>query len=287
MSTTTAEITKASVKRVHVTNKDAMEELKKKIQRGDENCERLRAERQDVTILRKKSLLIINVQTNRQKLIDLKEQIKQIDASILESNIEVAKIESNRRNKQKEIHSWGSERRNISRELNTLEMKEVIATTKKEISACEKEAKKRASKCKTLLSEISKLPEEIVDYIRGFIPYEVRNQMIEDTYNPMRRLIPKMDKWLLYAFIKDFYRDPKYFAYLSPEEAQRHTYGSPTYSPACVNGNITALRVRIMRPIVEMKHKDPAVAYKFLSTIAILIKPDKVYKCNYSLRNLI
>lgn len=286
MSTTTAEITTQSVKRRRVTTKEAMEELKEQIQRGDEKCERLRAERRDETVIQRRALLLRNVEINRQKLIVLKEQIKQIDESILASNLEVAKINSNRRNKQKEINNWGSERRNISGELNTLEMKEVIATTNKKISACARQDKKRASKCKTLLSEISKLPEEIVDYIRGFIPYEVRNQMIEHTYNPMRGLIPKMDKWLLYAFIKDFYRDPKYFAYLSPEEAERNTYGSPTYSPACVYGNITALRIRIMRPIVEMKHKDPAVAYKFLSTIAILIKPDKVYKCNYSLRTL-
>lgn len=286
MSNTTTEITTPSVKRRRVTTKEVMEELKKQIQCGDEKCERLRAEKRDETVIQRRSFLLRNVEINRRKLIDLKEQIKQIDASILESNLEVAKINSNRRNKQKEINNWGSERRNISSELNTLEMKEVIATTNKEISACARQDKKRASKCKTLLSEISKLPEEIVDYIRGFIPYEIRNQMIEHTYNPMRGLIPKMDKWLLYAFIKDFYRDPKYFAYLSPEEAERNTYGSPTYSPACVYGNITALRIRIMRPIVEMKHKDPAVAYKFLSTIAILIKPDKVYKCNYSLRTL-
>jgi len=286
MSTTTAEITTASVKRLRVTNKDVIEELKKQIRHGDEKCVRLRVERHDETILQRRALLLRNIEINRRKRKDLREEIKQINASILELNLEVTKIDSDRFNKQKEIYDWGSERNNISRKLNTLEMKEVIATTNKEISACEKEAKKRASKCKTLLSEISKLPEVIVDYIRGFIPYEVRNQMIEHTYNPMRRLIPKMDKWLLYVFIKDFYRDPKYFAYLSPEEADRNTYGSPTYSPACVNGNITALRIRIMRPIVEMKHKDPAVAYKFLSTIAILIKSDKVYKCNYSLRTL-
>jgi hypothetical protein len=165
----------------------------------------------------------------------------------------------------------------LCRDMQTLEIKEYVINTQKELVLYEKENKKKVSKTK-ILEAIDKLPGEIVSYIGEFIPYEIRNQLIEKKYNPMK-LVKNLDAdvHVLSMLIKKFYLYPKYFSQLSAYEADQNTTSSRNYSPAWWGDNRSKMLARLMRPIVEMKRKDPEIAYRFLSTIAILFKPDKKY----------
>jgi len=165
--------------------------------------------------------------------------------------------------------------------LNILEMKDSIQKSNQDFAFIAKENKKRASK--TILSEISKLPEVIVDHIQEFIPFEIRNDMIEYIYHPIRNLIPKLDTIALSALIKKIYLEPKFFTSLNTKRVQQNTHGDPSYKPEWRPDTKSNAMVRLMNVIVEMKYHHPDLLYKLLTTISMLIHPDKTYKGIYIL----
>jgi hypothetical protein len=235
------------------------------------------------------STLRHNIQVNREIKTEqddialLEAEIKRKKATIIEKKKQKNQIAKTILKQQKELRAWDEiiheriigKRVELKRQIQTLEIKDNVVNAQKALVLCEKENKKKASK--TIIDEINQLPEIIVSYIGEFIPYEIRNQLIEDKYNPMKQLVPRLDRFGLSRLIKQFYLHPKYFAQLTTEEAEQNTDRSLTYSPAWWGDTRSNMMARLMRPVVEMKNKDPELAYKFLSTIAILIKPDKKY----------
>jgi len=223
------------------------------------------------------------IKTEQDDIALLEAEIKRKKATIIEKKKQKSQIVKTISRQEKELRVWYAknngqkigERVALEREIQTLEIKDNVVNTQKALVLCEKENKKKASK--TIISAINQLPEVIISYIGEFIPYEIRNQLIEDKYNPMKQLVTRLDRFGLSRLIKQFYLHPKYFAQLTTEEAEQNTDRSLTYSPAWWRETRSNMMARLMRPVVEMKNKDPELAYKFLSTIAILIKPDKKY----------
>jgi len=166
-------------------------------------------------------------------------------------------------------------RAELVRDVHLLTTKSNIAKWKKEATQFANENKKKTPK--TILAKIAMLSDDLIGCIREFIPYDVRIALIEDRYKPMKTLIPRLDLHGISMLIKHFYLTPAFFSYLSIEEARQHTYGCRAYNPAWTHGSRVDMVTQLMRPIIEMKCKNPEIAYKFLSTIAITIKPDRMY----------
>jgi hypothetical protein len=171
------------------------------------------------------------------------------------------------------------ERVRLQHEIEFLEMQDSVAKSTDKFEAIAKENKKAASKS-TILSKISKLPEEIVNHIRDFIPLEIRNDMIEQTYNPVRKLVTRLDKKALSGLIKKIYLEPTFFATLSPEKAEKNTLGRPSYRPEWKwkHEVISNMKTRLLDAIFVMKHSHPELLYKVFSTLSILIRPNRRYK---------
>jgi hypothetical protein len=261
-----------SVKPVRVTKSNKIAKLKETIRNGDKECIQMEA-------LFKDNMLRMSDQ--ERKIRKLKEKLKQ-------ETLEYKNTKRETQNIYEKINKWSlkitvndircdvGKRVYLQEEIQILEMQDSIDKSNREFAVVAKANQKRMSK-NTILADISKLPEVIVDHIRGYIPYEIRNEMIEQTYNPIRKLVPKLDRIALNILTKRIYLDPAFFATLSLEKVEQNTQGQPSFKPDWRFDTKTNMRVRFLNAIVETKRSHPELLYKVFSTLAILIKPDKKY----------
>jgi hypothetical protein len=228
----------------------------------------------------------------RQQLCSLKTKLKKTRLHYFESDIKKTKIQYKEVKKSRDIlfdkvRKWPGKKNDLEEKIEILEMQDSIQKSTKEFAVVAKENKKRVSKM--ILSKISKLPEVIVDYIQGFIPIEILNELISQKYRPLQKLIPKLDRTSLAVLIKRIYLEPKFVATCSPEKVIQNTY-SPTeraYKPEWRFDTKANMNVRFLNAVVEIKRSHPELLYKLFSTLAILIQPDKTYKGVYNAIDLI
>lgn len=254
-----------SGKRVRVTTAEKVSKLKRLIEDGQEGFRKTHAEY--FTKVEEEEEL-------RKQMDSLKTKLKRATKSKKSLYAKLLKWHTIRRVDGVIIKEYGK-KFDLQEKLNILEMKNSIQKSNQEFAFISNENKKRASK--TILSEISKLPEEIVDHIQGFIPFEIRNEILEYTYHPVRKLIPKLDTTALSAVIKKIYLEPSFFASLNTKRVEENTHGTLSYKPEWRPDTKTNAMVRLMNVIVEMKYHHPDLLYKLLKTISILIHPDKTY----------
>ena len=218
--------------------------------------------------------------TFRRQLCSLKTDIKN-------KKIQYKEIKKSRDSLFDKIRYWPGKKNDLEDKMQILEMQDSIQKSTKEFAVVANENKKRVSK--TILSEISKLPDVIVDYIQGFIPIEIRNELIEKKYRPLQKLIPKLDRTSLAVLIKRIYLEPKFVATCSPEKVIQNTYSQSerAYKPEWRFDTKANMNVRFLNAVVEVKRSHPELLYKLFSTLAILIQPDKTYKGVYNTIDLI
>jgi hypothetical protein len=258
-------------KRVRVTTAEKVSKLKRVIEDGKEEFHKTHAEY---------FTKVDEEEELRKQMASLKTKLKRVTKSKKSLYAKMLKWHSIRRVNGVITREYGK-KFDLEDKLNIIEMKDSIQKSNQEFAFIAKENKKRASK--TILSEISKLPEEIVDHIQGFIPFEIRNEILEYTYHPLRKLIPKLDTTALSAVIKKIYLEPSFFASLDSKRVEENTHGTLSYKPEWRPDTKTNAMVRLMNVIVEMKYHHPDLLYKLLKTISILIHPDKTYKGIYIL----
>ena len=269
----------SATKRVHLTNANKIAKIQQTIRNGD------------IEFLETRSKFEKNMQSMENQEINirkLKEKLKRETLKYKRTKKETVKI-------YEKLHKWSRVNLNCARnghdigkkadlqeEIQILKTKDSIEKSNREFAVVAKANQKRMAK-NTILADISKLPEVIVDNIRDYIPIEIRNEMIEQHYNPVRKLVSKLDRVALNILTKRIYLEPDFFANLSPEKIEENTQGQPSFKPEWRFDTKTNMRVRFLNAIVETKRSHPELLYKVFSTLAILIKPDKNYKGVYTI----
>jgi hypothetical protein len=269
----------SATKRVHLTKANKIAKIQQTIRNGD------------IEFLETRSKFVKNMQSMENQEINirkLKEKLKRETLKYKRTKKETVKI-------YEKLHKWSRVNMNCARnghdigkkadlqeKIQIIEMQDSIEKSNREFAVVAKANQKQMVK-NTILADISKLPVDIVDNIRDYIPIEIRNEMIEQHYNPVRKLVSKLDRIALNILTKQIYLEPDFFANLSPEKIERNTEGQPSFKPEWRFDTKTNMRVRFLNAIVETKRSHPKLLYKVFSTLAILIKPDRNYKSVYTI----
>ena len=277
-----------SVKPVRLTNEDRIKKIRQYIVKRQAECMKIneRFEKE-----RKRHIDVQNELSNIENDIEeLQLELEYKKRLLKHKEIECGNLKKSMMKKHRELCKWWNDENHYGRpvlpfgkmidlgdEIQILKTKDLIEKSNREFAVVAKANQKRMSK-NTILADISKLPVEIVDHIRGYISYEIRNEMIEQRYNPVRNLVPKLDRTGLREMIKRIYLEPTFFSTLSPSRVEENTQGQFAYKPEWrfdkKKGN---MKVRLLNVIVELKRSHPELLYKVFSTLSILIKPDKNY----------
>jgi hypothetical protein len=170
--------------------------------------------------------------------------------------------------------------------------KEEIKEMKKEESIIAKSNKKVSFNFE--LNKLNSLPLELVDIIKSFIPYEIRNTLIEER-KPFR-LFKNLTTLTAKSFLMNICYTTEYFSLLSEEEKQKYIY-KPENNHHAYHPNLhyphyghfewnpdwlqytkkNDIETRIKYIFHLFKKSCPTGAYKLMRMFLILIKPDKKY----------
>jgi len=276
-----------SVKPVRLTNEDRIKQIRRYIVKRQAECMKINERFEEE---RKKHIDVQNELSNiEDEIEELQLELKYKKRLLKHKENECGNLKESTMKTRRELCEWWNDENHYGRtvlpfgrmidlgeKIKILQTKDLIDKSNREFAVVAKENQKRMSK-NTILTDISKLPEVIVDHIRGYIPYEIRNEMIEQTYKPVRKLVPKLDKIGLCEMIKRIYLEPTFFSTLSPSRVEENTQGQFAYKPEWRFDKKGNMKVRLLNAIVELKRSHPELLYKVFSTLAILIQPDKKY----------
>jgi hypothetical protein len=171
-------------------------------------------------------------------------------------------------------------------------MKEEIQEMKKKESVVTKTNKKLAENFD--MNMLDRLPLELVDIIATYLPYEVRNTLIEER-KPFR-LFKNLTNCTIRSFLMNICYTPEYFSLLSEEEKQTYIY-KPENNPHPYLPNLQnphhghfawnpdwlqytkkdEIETRIKYIFHAFNKSCPKGAYKLMRMFIVLIKPDKKY----------
>jgi hypothetical protein len=170
--------------------------------------------------------------------------------------------------------------------------KEEITEMKKKETIVAKANKKNAAGFD--LNMLNRLPLELVDIIESYMPYEVRNTLIEER-KPFR-LFKNLTTRTLRSFLMNICYTREYFSLLSEEEKQTYIY-KPENNPHPYLPNLQnphhghfvwnpdwlqytkkdEIETRIKYIFHAFNKSCPKGAYKLMRMFIVLIKPDKKY----------
>jgi hypothetical protein len=192
------------------------------------------------------------------------------------------------REKQKTIRKCRAtiqiKRRKIQSEDYLILKEKKIVELNKEILLEQEDRINCAKKSKLNLKLVKMLPEVIVEYIKGFISYDVRYHILDQKYKPLK-LLNRLSITSLNAIIYKIGDSPKFFETLTVQEADvitRHRRLGVLGYCACTNLKDSKIMVNSL--IYYMKIHCPHLALKWLKSLSILVNPKKKY--NTSRENL-
>lgn len=148
---------------------------------------------------------------------------------------------------------------------------------------------KKAAKESTILSnkridlkKILQLPEVIIDIIQSYLPYETRNEMIEERYKPFKLIHNNLSIITLRSFLMHICSQPTYFTILTSKQKQNQIYDVNNLRNWNPDWGIEPRRQYVLNKLVHTIHVfkllNPKAAYEFIRMLCILIKPDKKYR---------
>ena len=239
-----------------------------------------------IKFLRKKKTATINFDGSYDELVELMEIKKQ---EMKEISKELALVTARR------CYLWykySQLKHAIDLQKNVDNAKEEIKEMKKEETIVAKTNKRLAGSFDMIM--LDKLPLEVVDIIATYIPYEVRNTMIEER-KPFK-LFKNLTTCTLKSFLMNICYTTEYFSLLSEEEKQTYIYkpennphpylpnlqnphyGHFDWNPDWLQYNKkTDIETRIKYIFHKFKKSCPKGAYKLMRMFLILINPDKKY----------
>ena len=180
-----------------------------------------------------------------------------------------------------------------------VDLQKKVENAKNEIKEMKKEEYSIAKCNKQLsmnfdLNKLNNLPLEVVDIIKTFIPYEIRNTLIEER-KPFR-LFKNITPRNLKSFLMNICYTPEYFSLLSDDEKKSyiykpennpHSYLPNLYTPHYGHfdwnpdwlqyNNRHDIETRIKHIFHLLKRGCPKGAYKLMRMFIVLINPDKKY----------
>jgi len=150
----------------------------------------------------------------------------------------------------------------------------------------EKKGLKRGQKLEPILDKIALLPDEIIRIIRDFMPYEVKNALLESKTH-IFPLLNTLHEKCLHIFLINMCMDKTILTLMSQDEAaqQIRVLGgsrNPTYNPYWRCKSKKEMKYKIKNIINIAKEINPKFAYELLSTFHILIDPKKKYRVKYN-----
>jgi hypothetical protein len=126
---------------------------------------------------------------------------------------------------------------------------------------------------------LHKLPLELVDIIATYLPYEVRNTLVEER-KPFR-LFKNLTTCTLKSFLMNICYTAEYFTLLTEDEKLKNIYidnAAISWNPDWFKYKTKIeIETRIKHIFHTFKKSCPKGAYKLMRMFIVLIKPDKKY----------
>jgi len=126
---------------------------------------------------------------------------------------------------------------------------------------------------------LDRLPLELVDVIESFIPYEIRNNLIEER-KPFR-LFKNLTTCTLKSFLMNICYTAEYFTLLTEDEKLKNIYiddQAISWNPDWFKYKTKIeIETKIKHIFHAFKKSCPKGAYKLMRMFIVLIKPDKKY----------
>lgn len=177
-------------------------------------------------------------------------------------------------------YKYKSLKHRVDNQIRLDKMKEEIKEMKKEELSLAKENKKLSTAFN--MNMLDRLPLELVDIIKSFIPYEIRNTLIEEK-KPFR-LFKNLTPCTLKSFLMNICFTAEYFTLLTDDEKQQQIYkpgNTLTWRPEWFEYvKRDELETKIKHIFHTFKKSCPKGAYKLMRMFLVLINPDKKYN-NY------
>jgi len=132
------------------------------------------------------------------------------------------------------------------------------------------------------LNKILQLPEVLVDIIQSYLPYEIRNEMIEERYKPFSLISKNLSLLTIRSFLMHICTQPTYFNLLTGQEKRAQLYTRLNWSSWKPDWAKYHERQYVLNKLVHtirvFKVLNPKAAYNFIRMLCILINPEKKYK---------
>jgi len=126
---------------------------------------------------------------------------------------------------------------------------------------------------------LDKLPLELVDIIATYLPYDVRNTLIEER-KPFR-LFKNLTTCTLKSFLMNICYTAEYFTLLTEDEKLQNIYidnAAISWNPDWFKYKTKIeIETKIKHTFHAFKKSCPKGAYKLMRMFIVLIKPDKKY----------
>ena len=126
---------------------------------------------------------------------------------------------------------------------------------------------------------LDKLPLELVDIIATYLPYDVRNTLVEER-KPFR-LFKNLTTCTLKSFLMNICYTAEYFTLLTEDEKLKNIYidnAAISWNPDWFKYKTNIeIKTKIKHTFHAFKKSCPKGAYKLMRMFIVLIKPDKKY----------
>jgi len=132
------------------------------------------------------------------------------------------------------------------------------------------------------LNKVLLLPEVLVDIIQSYLPYEIRNEMIEERYKPFKLISNNLSILTLRSFLMHICSQPTYFTLLTSQEKRNQIYNPNNWQNWKPDWEKYSKRQFILNKLLHTIHVfkvlNPKAAYNFIRMLCILINPEKKYR---------
>uniref|UniRef100_A0A6C0E0K2 Uncharacterized protein n=1 Tax=viral metagenome TaxID=1070528 RepID=A0A6C0E0K2_9ZZZZ len=186
--------------------------------------------------------------------------------------------------------------------LTSLELTNALYEERNQVTTDKAKHAKEKKQESQLLSKITKkLPEELVQVIREFLPLSVYIKLME---NPSRKnssrksyktsaLLRKMHGKVAHKFLTKICTNPLFLSFMTRKDATREvpfiqaneTIANPDYDPFWETYSASENRTKLTYVLNIVGEGNPAFALEIIKWIHILYNPLKKYKINYDYVN--
>jgi hypothetical protein len=193
-------------------------------------------------------------------------------------------IKNNRANLFKRRNEMFYYREKYYKMLHKLEISDRLETMKNEIQEMKKNerviAKNNKKQAKKFdLKYLTKLPKEIEDLIGQFLPYEIRNVLIENR-RPFS-IFKNLAICTLKSFLMHICSTDSYISLLSDDEKSLQIYDAnnvETWYPDWLRyEKRECIETKILHIFHTFKRENPKAAYELMRMFSVLINPTKKY----------